>query len=295
MKPAKRFLLITVKWKNLAKGKFMLSTFDQFKLGEKDMPKKQNITPLGERIKRKRLNAGLTQGEVAGKMKIAQATVSQWETGRSIPTDDDLSKIGAIIGKVYRPQVSPDTNQLSDESEEEIQTNESPFSVWLHKTRVEKDLSVTELALKANITPTTIYAIETGKIGNPQKRTQKKIINALGVNPPRDVTDETGKDAQIEGMGQLVDFNPYEEGDLPTCPGVYVLYDISDRPIYVGQGGDIKKRIKDHEQKFWFKRPIVENAAYVEITESDQRRQIETLLIKFLKSNAVINVSNTDR
>lgn len=254
-----------------------------------------NITPLGERIKRKRINAGLSQKEVAGKMKIAQATISLWETGKAIPTDDDLSKIGAIIGKVYRPQVSLDTKQLFDESDEEIKSYESPFSVWLRKTRVEKDLSVPELAQKANITPSTIYAIETGKIGNPQEKTQQKIKKALEEDVPPDVSYETEKDAEIKGIGQLIDFNPHEEEELPTCPGVYVLYDISDRPIYVGQGSNIKLRIKDHEQKFWFREPIVSLGAYVRIPGEVERKKIETLMIKFLKSNAVINVKNVDR
>jgi len=259
------------------------------------MPKNQNITTLGERIRRKRLNTGLTQDELAAKMGIAQATISQWETGRVNPSDDELSKIGAIIGKVYRRQVSLDSKQVSGENEEEIQSYESPFSVWLRKTRLDKDISVPELAQKANVTPSTIYAIETGKIGNPQEKTQKKIKNALGEEVPLEVTDETEKDAQIEGFGQLIDFNPHDKEELPTCPGVYVLYDVSDRPIYVGEGGNIKSRILEHEQKFWFKAPIVVNGSYVKIPEKIQRRQIETLLIRFLKSNAVINVKNVDR
>lgn len=259
------------------------------------MAKKQNITPLSERIRRKRLNTGLTQVEVAAKMGIAQSIISQWETGKISPSDDELSKIGAIIGKVYRPQVSTDSEQLTEENEEEIQSYESPFSVWLRKTRLEKGISVPELAQKANVTPPTIYAIETGKIGNPQEKTQKKIKNALGEEVPIDVTDETEKGAQIEGIGHLIDFNPHDKEELPTCPGVYVLYDVSERPIYVGQGGNIKLRILDHEQKFWFKDPIVKNGSYIRISEKVQRIQIETLLIKFLKSNAVLNVKNVDR
>jgi hypothetical protein len=49
------------------------------------------------------------------------------------------------------------------------------------------------------------------------------------------------------------------------------------------------KRVGDHNEKFWFKYPIVSNAAYVEITDENLRHQIEQILIGFLKSNAVIN------
>jgi hypothetical protein len=46
-----------------------------------------------------------------------------------------------------------------------------------------------------------------------------------------------GRDEQqaIIGLGSLTDFDPYETQDWPQCAGVYVLYDISQRPIYVGK------------------------------------------------------------
>jgi hypothetical protein len=51
----------------------------------------------------------------------------------------------------------------------------------------------------------------------------------------------------------------------------------------------IRTRVKDHADKFWFKLPIVQTAAYVEIRDPQLRDQVETLLIKFLKKNAIIN------
>ncbi len=71
--------------------------------------------------------------------------------------------------------------------------------------------------------------------------------------------------------------------------------DISDRPIYVGQGQRIATRLRDHHEKFWFRPPIVQNAAYVGIDNKLLREQIERVLIKFLKSNAVLNQQNVDR
>ena len=74
-----------------------------------------------------------------------------------------------------------------------------------------------------------------------------------------------------------------------------MLYDISERPVYVGEGRDVRSRIKEHEEKFWFKQPIVESASWIKIKDSKLRSQIEKLLIKFLKSNAVLNKQNVDR
>jgi len=73
------------------------------------------------------------------------------------------------------------------------------------------------------------------------------------------------------------------------------LYDISDRPLYVGQGSAIDKRVRSHNEKFWFKPPIVESASYVRIDDKTLRERVEEVLIKFLKSNAIINKRFVDR
>ena len=74
-----------------------------------------------------------------------------------------------------------------------------------------------------------------------------------------------------------------------------MFYDVSERPIYVGQGADIKARIRTHREKFWFRSPIVFTGAYVKIDDKGLREKVETLLIRFLKSNAVINKQNVER
>ena len=57
----------------------------------------------------------------------------------------------------------------------------------------------------------------------------------------------------------------------------------------------MRRRISEHGEKFWFKPPIVESGSYIEIADKRLRKQIETLLIKFLKSNAVLNIKNVER
>ena len=94
---------------------------------------------------------------------------------------------------------------------------------------------------------------------------------------------------------EFFEFDPHNPSDWPEGAGIYVLYDISERPIYVGQGSSIKRRIKEHEEKFWFKAPIVTTAAYILIDDSDLRTKVETILIRFLKKNAVINKQNVER
>ena len=58
---------------------------------------------------------------------------------------------------------------------------------------------------------------------------------------------------------------------------------------------NIADRLGDHVEKFWFKSPIVQTAAYIEISNKTLRLQVETVLIQFLKNNAVINKNKTAR
>jgi hypothetical protein len=53
--------------------------------------------------------------------------------------------------------------------------------------------------------------------------------------------------------------------------------------------------VKEHYEKFWFKRPVVDRDAYIQIDEEDLCGQVEQVLIKFLKSNAVFNKRHVDR
>jgi hypothetical protein len=78
---------------------------------------------------------------------------------------------------------------------------------------------------------------------------------------------------------------------------VYVFYDISERPVYVGRAVKltIADRVRDHNDKFWFKRPIVDSAAYIQINDEALCTQLEQVLIKFLKSNAVLNKQFVER
>ncbi|MCK5797579.1 MAG: hypothetical protein KAI47_10370, partial [Deltaproteobacteria bacterium] len=73
------------------------------------------------------------------------------------------------------------------------------------------------------------------------------------------------------------------------------FYDVSERPIYVGKAARISRRVKEHEEKFWFRSPIVQRALYVEIKDETLRHQVEQVLIKFLKSHAVINKQSVER
>lgn len=245
---------------------------------------------LGRRIRRARLQNGWSQALLAEKVGVAQPTISSWEQGKTKPDEKQMKHLEHRLGSLRSTpgDSSPGTKASPDEGP-------APFGAWLYKSRLKRGLSVAELAELSKVSIPAIYAIEKGSIENPRRETIQKLEKALGEQRPDDLQEEMEDETRIEGLGAFTDFDPHDKEDLPSAPGVYVLYDVSERPIYVGTSKDIAKRIKQHYDKFWFKDPIVATGSFVEIKDEQLRQQVELLLIKFLKSNAVLNKQNVEQ
>jgi transcriptional regulator with XRE-family HTH domain len=250
---------------------------------------------FGPRTKKARVRLGLTQAELGSKFdpKVSHSLISLWENEKSYPTDDQKDQVRHFFGQMVN-----ETGSMSgaDDSEEgDVLNIPSAIGVWLTKARVAAGLSVPELAEKSSLSGVSLYNIESGRAQNPQRATIEKLEKALGQNLSAEAKEVAKEEATIEGVGEWFNFNPNSPAEWPSGAGIYVLYDISDRPIYVGQGQKISARLRDHHEKFWFRAPIVQNAAYVGVESKQLREQIEKVLIKFLKSNAVLNQQNVDR
>jgi transcriptional regulator with XRE-family HTH domain len=241
---------------------------------------------FGSRLRRERVINGLSQADLAAKLSVTQPTISTWEQGSSHPRPAQRQKLVEIFG--------PGIEGREDELPATL-SGISPFGQWLTETRRARGLSVKELAERAGLSIPAIYAIENGSISNPRQTTVKALEQALNARVPADTAAETEEEAQIEGLGELEGFDPHSDEDLPDGPGVYVFYDISQRPIYVGESGRTKSRIKEHREKFWFRPPIVQTGAFVAIQDEDLRHKVESLLIQFLKRNAVLNRQKVHR
>ena len=249
-------------------------------------------TWIGKRLRRVRIEQGLSQGVLAEKLKVSQTTISNWEQGRGKPDEAEIKKLERILGEFNKSIKSA----KGGTAEKDVPYSEArPFADWLRTSREAAKLSVHELAEQSEVSPVQIYNLESGRSANPREVTKKRLEKALAVSVPEDVRAEVAEEQAIEGLGALTDFDPYDQVDRPTVPGVYVFYDVSERPVYVGKAKNIKTRVASHEDKFWFKFPIVNNAAFVEIKDDRLRHQVEQVLIKFLKSNAVINKQSVDR
>lgn len=243
------------------------------------MARRRRLAP--EQLRRARTSLGLSQAAVAGEPGVTQATISNWESGRTAPSDEQGTRLRTLLRA--DAGVAPTTGGTS-------------YGDWLSGTRVEHGMSRVELAAQSGVSAPQIWNIETGATANPRASTRRRLEQALGARPPEAIVEAVEQEAEIAGVGQFIDFDPHDENDYPSEPGVYVFYDISDRPIYVGESGNIKNRIRnDHTEKFWYRTPIVENASYVRVDDQTLRRQLESTLIKFLKSNAVVNQRGVER
>lgn len=234
------------------------------------------IANLGERIRERRHANALTQAELAKRLGITGTMICLWENGNNKPSEKQLKQMDEILGGLT------ETSESVPEAE-----SQSPVAAWLSRALAKKDLTAGELAAKAQVSVPTVYNILSGRALNPHPKTITALEKALGDN--FESKGETEEASKIAGIGQLIDFNPYDSNEIPRTAGVYVLYDISQRPIYVGKAKKISDRLNDHNDRFWYKRPLVETGAYIEIKDSALRDQIETVLIQFLKNNAVIN------
>ena len=231
----------------------------------------QNRTDLsvGQRIRAGRAKNGLSQLDLAEKVGVSQP--------KQKPDSAQIERLEAVLGGITKEEES---------SEQSLPA----ISIWLARALSKKNLTANELARKSGVSAPTIYNLLNGGAQNPQQRTLKSLEAALGERFER--TEQEKESFEVSGIG---DFNPHDPTDQPNKPGVYVFYDISGRPVYVGKANNIADRVDDHKEKFWFKQPIVQTAAYIEIPGKTLRDQVETVLIQFLKNNAVINKNKRAR
>ena len=228
------------------------------------------MSTLGERIKLGLKEKGWNQTQLAKELGVTPGYVSQWANDRVVPKEEHLMQMEKILGGL----------------------RSAAIEVWLRGARMEKGLSPQQLATAANVSLATIYNIEGGRNTSPRPDTIKKLEGALG-NLPEKASEQLAKESRIEGLGRMEDFGPSKSNheEWPKVAGVYVLYDQNERPVYVGQSHNIHNRLMQHAlDKDWYaSEEIVSTASFIQIDEEKLRRQVESILIKFLKSYILFN------
>ncbi len=240
----------------------------------------------GELLKSARLSEGLSRLKAAQKLNVSQLSIFNWENQRASP---QAANVDALVQVFGGDAFNPETAMKADGE------GNLSLATWVFQKRTEKGWSRRQLANAADVSQMTIWNIETGRTLNPQSETIERLENALEEQIPEDLTADITEAAEleVEGVGPFTEFDPHDEESLPKIAGIYVFYDISERPVYVGKAENIAKRIRDphtdHWDKFWYRPPIVQSGAYVRVENEQLRHQIEAVMIKFMKSNAVIN------
>ena len=191
------------------------------------------------------------------------------------------------------------SRQMADDDNDEVGLEEDhgpTFGEWLDQELRDQDVSIPELAAKTGISYTGIYNIVVGKTLSPRQETRDKLAKALKKKIPVKVQKQIDENAmEIPGLA-WVDFTPSDPQTIPEAGGVYVFYDITDRPVYVGMSkANVRQRVKDHQTRFWFKEPLVVRGAFLAVSDADLCYRIETILIKFLGKHALLNVKGATK
>jgi hypothetical protein len=173
-------------------------------------------------------------------------------------------------------------------------TGPGPFGRWLAAELNSKNMNSWDLAQSSDIPEEHIEQIIRGEIRHPMPAVMKSIQESIDEKLDAETIEAIREDSEIEGFGEFVDFDPHgDKSRWPTGGGVYVFYDVSSRPVYVGETGDLHRRMKDyfspHRRMWWVSQPIVETASFIPVEDTKARKRLEKILIRFLKSNAVMN------
>jgi transcriptional regulator with XRE-family HTH domain len=192
-------------------------------------------TWIGARLRRARLDQGVAQGVLAEKVGVSQATISNWEKGKGRPDDKETKRIERVLGRFNRAVQSTKAVPVETGAAEG-----RAFGDWLRSARETAKLSVHELSMNSGVSQVQIYNLEAGRSANPREATKLRLEKVLQTKVPEDVRTEVAEEQAIVGLGPLTDFDPHDDNDRPTCAGVYVFYDVSERPIYVGKAKDIR-------------------------------------------------------
>jgi transcriptional regulator with XRE-family HTH domain len=182
---------------------------------------------------------------------------------------------------------------MDDDDEGEsfpLKADEFSFGDWLNDQMEKKDVSIPRLAELSGLTYTGIWNIVEGNTRSPRDDTRKLLASALKVKIPKNVEEAAEAESnEIPGY-EWTTFTPSDPNTIPDQAGVYVFYDITDRPVYVGKSNSsVRGRIKDHSTRFWFKPPLVVTGGFIPVPDKVMCDTIESILIKFMGKHALLN------
>jgi transcriptional regulator with XRE-family HTH domain len=240
------------------------------------MKKTETGTDVTKWITKHREKKHWTQTQLADKLNVSQALISFWEKGSQRPNPEMREKLVEVFEAGF-----------SDE-----ETFGMSLGEWLRSKREEEKLSIVELAEKAGLSWLAIKLIEDGVTQSPHRATLKSLEKVLGKLPSmqsNDVEDARKVEGfDFEGVFDIEEWKRRSQtGEKIPC--IYVIYDKSSRPVYIGQTNDLYVRFKNHEREFWWKEPIAQRYAYIVVKDAEFRKKAEKVMIKLAGTHALLN------
>jgi transcriptional regulator with XRE-family HTH domain len=232
-----------------------------------------NVIP--QWLRAKRLESSLSQADVGIQIGRSGPTIGNWERGKCLPSEQDLSALVNIFGPM-------------DESEDVVDGSE--LGQWLRSERINQKLSIQQMSDISGVSAPTIRNIENGRNTTPHVSTIEKLEQGLQLAYVR--TLEPASESLVKEflpVGDLQGFDPYNEETWPVEPGIYFLKLRTGAPCYVGEGQCISKRLREHYQKHWYRSPTVESAAYMKVEDRMTRKSLEKTLIQLLSRDLLVN------
>ena len=187
------------------------------------------------------------------------------------------------------------------------QTMTQTIGEWVRKNRHETELTQSALGDEVGVTNVTVSNWENGNT-TPSSDKMQLLEKVFGesfeeyssqddeerLDPDerwKRLKEEVG--SEIESIGT---FDPKNEQSIPNCAGVYILYSggnnqlrrgpkkikFTGDPDYVGEGEDIRKRVRDHRQKWWWQGMDVGVFIKIDGRKKKLRKDVEKILTKLL-------------
>lgn len=127
---------------------------------------------FGEKLKKARIEAGYTQGELANKLTVSRAAIAKWESSRGMPEVTNLKNIAEVLG------VSVDY-LLDDGSELDLSVTKkaidlSKFSDGEKLSRLKK-LEIKERLIREEYPNAELIRLTVTKIKNTKRETKADL------------------------------------------------------------------------------------------------------------------------
>ena len=133
--------------------------------GHKPPPGPRELLTVGDHLRRRRLELGLRQADLAARLGVAPETIRNWETGHRTPVGRSLGPIRDFLGYDPLPQQSSAARRLLE-------------------YRLARGWTRAELATQLSVRTVTISRWERGRT-RLRRRYLERILAMLGDHPQK--------------------------------------------------------------------------------------------------------------